>query len=89
MPAPDLGPPAVVPIPVADGPARLETYTILYDREGAPERGIAIGRLGGGERFIAHTPPSRAELEAFAAAEQVGRRGRVRHRDGLNLFEPE
>jgi acetyl-CoA C-acetyltransferase len=89
-PQPDLGPAAVPPIPVADGAARLETYTILYDREGAPERGIAIGRLdAGGERFIAHTPASRAELEAFAAAEQVGRRGRVRHRDGHNLFEPE
>ena len=85
----ELGPAAQVPVAVAEGRARLETYTVLYDRDGAPEKGIAIGRLESGERFIANTPPERAELEAFAASEQVGRRGRVRHQDGRNRFEPE
>jgi acetyl-CoA C-acetyltransferase len=72
----------------AEGAARLETYTVLYDRDGAPARGIAIGRTQAGRRFVANTPDDRALLEAFAAAEQVGRPGRVRHEDGRNLFEP-
>jgi acetyl-CoA C-acetyltransferase len=84
----DEGPAAVAPIAVANGPAVLETYTVLYDREGAPERGIAIGRLEAGERFLAGTPSDRASLDAFAAREEIGRRGRVRHVDGRNLFEP-
>ncbi len=75
-------------VAVAEGSATLETYTVLYDRAGAPERGIAIGRLDGGERFLASTPQDRATLEAFAAREEVGRRGRLRHAEGRNLFEP-
>jgi acetyl-CoA C-acetyltransferase len=82
------GPPPVALVAAAEGPATLETYTVLYDREGAPERGIAIGRLEGGERFLASTPADRATLEAFAAREEVGRRGRVHSAEGRNLFEP-
>jgi acetyl-CoA C-acetyltransferase len=84
----DPGPAAIAPLLEADGPAVLETYTVLYDREGAPQRGIAIGRLESGARFLANTPGERAALEAFAAQEQVGRRGRVRCVSGRNLFEP-
>jgi acetyl-CoA C-acetyltransferase len=84
----EAGPEAVAPAEKAEGAGVLETYTVLYDRDGAPERGIAIGRLEGGERFLANTPPDRGLLDAFAAREQVGRRGRVRHVDGRNLFEP-
>jgi acetyl-CoA C-acetyltransferase len=73
----------------AEGPARLETYTVLYDREGAPARGIAIGRTASGRRFVANTPDDRAFLEAFVAVENVGRPGRVRPVDGRNLFEPD
>jgi acetyl-CoA C-acetyltransferase len=86
--APEAGPERVAPVAVAEGAGVLETYTVLYDREGAPERGIAIGRLEGGERFLANTALDRDALGAFAAREQVGRRGRVRHVDGRNLFEP-
>lgn len=87
-PPQEAGPEARVPLACAEGPAVLETYTVLYDREGAPQRGIAIGRLEGGERFLANTPGDRETLEAFAAREQVGRRGRVRVVSGRNLFEP-
>jgi acetyl-CoA C-acetyltransferase len=73
----------------AEGPARLETYTVLYDREGAPARGIALGRTAAGRRFVANTPDDRAFLEAFVAVENVGRAGRVRSVEGRNLFEPE
>jgi acetyl-CoA C-acetyltransferase len=72
----------------AEGPARLEAYTVLYDREGAPVRGIAVGSTLAGRRFVANTPDERALLEAFVAVENVGRAGRVRPVDGRNLFEP-
>ncbi|HME73788.1 MAG TPA: acetyl-CoA acetyltransferase [Myxococcota bacterium] len=73
---------------VASGPATVETYTVTYDREGAPERGIVVGRLLDGRRFLANTPGERALLEDFAAHEGVGRKGTVLHEDGKNLFTP-
>ncbi|HTF33644.1 MAG TPA: acetyl-CoA acetyltransferase [Myxococcota bacterium] len=72
----------------ASGPAAVETYTVTYDREGAPERGIVVGRLLDGRRFLAHTPGERALLEDFAAHEGVGRKGAVSHENGKNLFTP-
>lgn len=72
----------------AEGIATLEAYTVLYDRDGAPSRGIVIGRTAQGRRFVANTPHERGFLEAFVAVENVGRGGRVRARDGHNLFEP-
>jgi acetyl-CoA C-acetyltransferase len=72
----------------AEGDAVLETYTVLFDRDGAPVRGIALGRTAAGRRFVANTPDERAFLEDFVAVENVGRRGRVRCVDGRNRFEP-
>jgi acetyl-CoA C-acetyltransferase len=72
----------------AEGPATVETYTVLYDRDGAPLRGFVIGRLTDGRRFLAHTPSDRRVFEALTAHEGVGRRGRVSRHDGLNRFDP-
>jgi acetyl-CoA C-acetyltransferase len=88
---PDLPPPGSEPVPLAvraEGAGTLETYTVLYERDGAPTRGIVVGRLDDGRRFLANLPGDRALLEAFAAAEGVGVRGRVRPADGRNEFEP-
>jgi acetyl-CoA C-acetyltransferase len=38
------------------GEARVESYTAVYDRAGAPDRGIVVGRLPSGARFVANTP---------------------------------
>ena len=76
------------PVPVAEGAATIETYTVLYDRDGAPVRGLVIGRLEDGRRFLASTPDDRALLEDLAAHEGVGRRGRATHADGANRFTP-
>jgi acetyl-CoA C-acetyltransferase len=35
------------------GPATVETYTVFYDRDGAPQGGAIIGRALNGARFIA------------------------------------
>jgi acetyl-CoA C-acetyltransferase len=78
--------PAVAPEPQASG--TLETYTVVHGRDGAAERGVAIGLLDDGRRFVAALPRDRAALEAFEADEQVGRRGQIRTTDGLSIFDP-
>jgi acetyl-CoA C-acetyltransferase len=72
----------------AEGSATLETYTVLYDRDGAPERGIVLGRTAEGRRFVANTPGDRALLEAFVATEQIGCKGTLRQEEGRNVFDP-
>jgi acetyl-CoA C-acetyltransferase len=75
-------------IEAANGRASVETYTVLYGRDQQPERGIVVGRLEDGRRFLANTREDRDLLEAFAAQEAVGRVGAVRHHDGRNVFDP-
>lgn len=86
-PAPDPTE-SVVLVEKAEGPSVIETYTVLYDREGAPTRGIVVGRLPDGRRFLANTPKDRGLLESLAAVEGVGRSGRVAPSDGINCFSP-
>jgi acetyl-CoA C-acetyltransferase len=70
------------------GAGTIETYTVAYDRDGAPARGIVFGRLDDGRRFLANTPTDRALLESLTRVEAIGRRGRVSPGDETNLFEP-
>ncbi len=72
------------------GTATIETYTVIFDRDGAPERGIVIGRTAAGERFIANTPADRRTLDAMSKHEMVGTSGAVTHDtdSGLNVFTP-
>jgi acetyl-CoA C-acetyltransferase len=77
------------PLPVvdlADGPCHVDSYTVLHDRGGEPERGIVVGRLTTGPRFVANVL-DRSELDAFVGEEMVGRPGVVRAGEGVNLFE--
>jgi acetyl-CoA C-acetyltransferase len=85
-------PPAESPLVVVDqanGRARIESYTVFYDRGGAPLRGVAIGRLEGGDRFIANTAEDRQVLEDLLSREAVGREGRVSQRGERNFLELE
>jgi acetyl-CoA C-acetyltransferase len=70
------------------GRGTIESYTVIHDRDGTPVRGIVIGRLPDGRRFIANTPDDRGVLEALTAREGVGRSGTVSSDDGTNRFEP-
>jgi acetyl-CoA C-acetyltransferase len=63
--------------PNAEGSGQVLTYTVKYDRDGKPERGIVIGEMGDGRRFLANTSSDIGLLEDFVAVEQVGRQGRV------------
>jgi acetyl-CoA acetyltransferase len=42
----------------ADGEASLESFTVMFDRTGAPERGAIIARLPDGARTLARVPAS-------------------------------
>jgi acetyl-CoA C-acetyltransferase len=86
FPEPPPGVDAIEVIENAEGPSAVETYTVEHDRDGAPAHGIVVGRLAGGARFFAGVP--REILPAMEREEFVGRRGRVRVANGLNLFEP-
>ncbi len=72
----------------ADGPATIETYTIVHGRDGGPERAPVIGRLADGRRFLAVIRGDGALLEALEQEELVGRCGRVRHENDKNRFDP-
>ncbi len=73
------------------GPARIETYAVHYDRQGAVRGGAVMARTPEGARTLAHVPPEDAALVAFltgGTAEPVGTEGRVATRGGLRVFEP-
>jgi acetyl-CoA C-acetyltransferase len=70
----------------ANGPATIETYTVMFDRDAKPELGIVVGRLEDGRRFISNVE---GDLDAMTKREMVGVGGRVRHdgASGKNIFE--
>lgn len=70
------------------GPGTIETYTVVHGRDGAPLRGIVVGRLDDGRRFLANTPEDVGLLETLETREGVGLRGRVSTVDGANVFAP-
>ncbi len=73
----------------SSGDATVETYTVIFDRDGAPELGIVVGRLAEGSRFIANTPGDRELLESMTRREMAGTAGHVRPSgDGRNIFTP-
>ena len=40
----------------AQGPASIETFTVLHDRDGAPHHGVVILRLPDGRRALGRVP---------------------------------
>ena len=71
-----------------EGDAVVEAYTVIYDREGAPARGIVLGRTADDQRFLANTPADRSLLEDFVKIEEVGREGRLSQSEGKTVFDP-
>lgn len=58
-----------VPVMVLDhqGPAQLDTYTILYDRDGAVRHGVVVARIDAGRRCLALIPAT--DIAALALLE--------------------
>ncbi len=75
--------PVVVEKP--NGKATVETYTVVTDRRGK-RFGIIVGRLAGGERFLANTPDDDATLDRMMREEMLGRAGEVTAGEPTNLF---
>lgn len=69
------------------GTGAIETYTVLFGRNGEPERGLVIGRLADGQRFIADTTPDPSLLAWMVRENPIGRSGVVTHGATTNLFD--
>jgi acetyl-CoA C-acetyltransferase len=52
--------------PDHDGPARIDGYTVVHDRDGAPERAIVVATTPAGTRCVA------ANSDVDAATDMVG-----------------
>jgi acetyl-CoA C-acetyltransferase len=71
-----------------NGQAKIETYTVMHDKNG-PAYGVVLGRLDAtGERFIANTLPDPQVMQDLQDNESLGRPGVVRHKNGRNIFYP-
>ena len=70
------------------GTARVETYTIIHDREGLPELGIVAARLEDGRRCWANTEKDVDLMEAMEKDEFIGRTGRISHNGGWAQYHP-
>lgn len=75
------------------GDAVIETWTVGFGRDGGPEMGLVIGRLGDGSdplapRFISRTPADADLLLAMTKEDLVGKPGRVGQDGELNIFSP-
>lgn len=70
-----------------EGPATLETHTVLYGRDGAPKHGVVIARTPLGGRVLARVDPGeRATIAVLTDFERtaIGREGLVtRTGDGV------
>ncbi len=72
------------------GPATIETYTVFYDRAGAPKHGVVVARAASGERLLAYVEREDRELIAFLTSgekEPIGASGRAAaNADGLIIW---
>lgn len=70
-----------------EGPARIETFTVIHDRSGAPDKGVVVGLTPGGQRLMAAV--DRADTAMIGLLldldrSPIGSPGRARARgDGL------
>ena len=65
-----------------EGPGTIETYAVMYGRDGVRRAGCRIGRGGGGERFVARVrgrstprPPLRWSRAGSSRSGLPGRSG--------------
>jgi len=61
------------------GKARVESYTVLYDRDGEPHAAIVIGRDESENRFLASVEPEKSIFEQMTREEIIGKRGKVKY----------
>ena len=72
-----------------EGPGTIETYTVMYARDGTVERGVVIGRGADGERFAARVDGDDSTTTGTLVSgdvEPVGLAGTVRRGDDVSRF---
>ena len=75
--------------PIPSGRATVETYTVIFDRNNLPDKGIIIGKKEDGKRFAAYTPADPALFSAMMRDDFCGVRGTVVSNDKVNTFTPD
>jgi acetyl-CoA C-acetyltransferase len=76
------------PVPIekhVSGKGIIETYTIIYSKDGSPSYGVVYGKTEQGFRFIAQTPKYPDVFEALSSQNQVVRDVRLSHDATKNL----
>ncbi len=68
----------------ASGRGTIETYTIVYARDGSPAYGVLYGRTARGLRFIAQTLKEPGVFHGMATQNLVGQSVTLRHDPRLN-----
>jgi len=86
LPPEEFAGPALVDAP--SGPAQVESYTVMFDRDNKPERSVLYLRLPDGRRSVANGEPSAELFRLLLEVEGVGLRGTVSPGKGVapNLF---
>lgn len=76
------------PIREAEGDMTIEAYTIVYDRDGNPRRGIMVGKLANGNRTLAMMKGDKEKLSELSQKDLVGKTFNVQHdqKSGFNVI---
>jgi len=83
---PAVGDPPVASVDAAAGRGKLETYTVVFTRDGMPGHAILYGRTEGGRRFVACSRPGDDDMiTALTTACRVGWIVRLSHDAGRGL----
>jgi len=76
------------PVPVmhqANGPGVVETYTVIYERDGSPSYGVIYGQTDKGKRFVARSPHDLDFYREMTTVCLTGRSVKLRYDDGKGL----
>jgi acetyl-CoA C-acetyltransferase len=85
---PSVGNPPLAAVDAAAGSGTIETYTVVFTRDGIPDHAILYGRTEDGRRFVARNRPGDDDMiAALTNACRVGWTVRLAHDagSGLNL----
>jgi acetyl-CoA C-acetyltransferase len=76
------------PVIEANGQITIEAYTIYYERDGSPKRGIVLGYLSDGIRTFARIEDEPQRLEELEKQELIGKTFKVQfdNESGVNLI---
>jgi acetyl-CoA C-acetyltransferase len=71
--------PRVNVVKEAAGKGMVESYIVVYGREGQPNAATVLGRDENGSRFLARVRPEGGVIEQMTREEPIGRFGKVEH----------